>query len=138
MFGKVYQVKCKETGAVFAMKFVEVDTEKQRKYLGNELTLMKSLDHPNILKISDAIFHENTMYMFMDFMDGGALTDLVISKERKLFLTEEAIAFILYEVAKGVQYLHKNNIIHRDIKSDNILLRKEHNEVKICDFGYAC
>ena len=84
------------------MKFVEVDTEKQRKYLGNELTLMKSLDHPNILKISDAIFHENTMYMFMEYMDGGALTEVAISKTRKTFLTENSIAYILYEVAKGV------------------------------------
>jgi len=47
------------------MKFVEVETEKQKKYLGNELTLMKSLSHPNILKIFDAVFHEKTMYMFM-------------------------------------------------------------------------
>lgn len=64
---------------------------------------MKSLNHPNILKISDAIFYQNTMYMFMEFMNGGALTDLVIHKDRKRLLSsEDAIAFILFEVAKGV------------------------------------
>jgi len=79
-FGKVYLCTRKSDGEPVAMKFVEVDTEKQKKYLGNELTLMKSLSHPNILKIYDSVFHEKTMYLFMQFMDGGALTDIVVSK----------------------------------------------------------
>lgn len=47
------------------------------------------------------------------------------------------IAFILFGIANGLKYLHENNIIHRDIKSDNILLKRNSNDIKICDFGYA-
>jgi len=120
------------------MKFLEVETEKQKKYISNEITLMKSLKHPNILKIDDAIMHQNTMYMFMEFMDGGALTDIIINKERaELGFNENVISYILLQVGNGISYLHKNNIIHRDIKSDNILLKRKSNDVKICDFGYA-
>ena len=99
---------------------------------------MKSLDHPNILKIDDAIMHEKTMYMFMEFMDGGSLTDIIINKDRKLKgFNENVAAYILYQIALGLKYLHENNIIHRDIKSDNILLKRASNDVRICDFGYA-
>lgn len=120
------------------MKFLDIETDKQRKYISNEITLMKSLSHPNILKIDDAIMNEKTMYMFMEFMDGGSLTDIIVSNERKLHgYNENVIAFILVNIANGLKYLHENNIIHRDIKSDNILLKRNTNDIKICDFGYA-
>ena len=134
-FGQVLKCQSKETGQVMAMKFVEIDTAKQKKYIGNEITLMRSLEHPNILKLSDAILFDSRMYMFMEYMDGGSLTPLVTSKKP---FPEKAIAFILKKVAEGLNYLHINNIIHRDIKSDNILMKRVGSDLKICDFGYAC
>lgn len=77
--------------------------------------------------------------MFLEFMDGGALTDLItIDNPASYGYNENVIVHILREVAKGVDFLHQNNIIHRDIKSDNILLMRDTPDVKICDFGYAC
>lgn len=120
------------------MKFVAIETDKQWKYISNEITLMRSLNHPNILKIDDAIMHENTMYMFMEFMDGGSLTEIIVNQDRKAHgYNENVIAFILHGIANGLKYLHENNIIHWDIKSDNILLKRNTNDIKICDFGYA-
>lgn len=60
---------------------------------------MKSLDHKNILKIEDVILYEKTMYLFMDFMDGGSLTDIIVAKNwKEIGFNENVIAYILKEI----------------------------------------
>jgi len=67
-------------------------------------------------------------------MDAGCLTPIV--EERKGNITEGVCAYILYQTLRGLYSLHKRNIVHRDIKSDNILV-SENGDLKLADFGYA-
>ena len=70
----------------------------------------------------------------MELMDVGALTELL--EEKKGNIDERFCAYILRKSLEGLYYLHSKSIIHRDIKSDNILCNK-HGDIKLCDFGYA-
>jgi serine/threonine-protein kinase CLA4 len=80
----------------------------------------------------NAFFENNILYVVMEYMEGGALTDLIDAGE----IPEAQIAYISKEVVKGLNHLHSKNIIHRDIKSDNVLLGRN-GEVKLTDFGFC-
>ncbi len=72
--------------------------------------------------------------MVIEFMDGGMLTEFIYQYFKKI--PETVIAYIIREIFKGLDKIHKNNKMHRDLKSDNILVTKS-GEVKIADFGFA-
>lgn len=97
---------------------------------------MKTSDHPNIVNLHDVYLYKGRIFMVMDYLDGGCLTPVV--EDMKLDIPENVIAYILREVLQGIYSLHKRGIIHRDIKSDNILIEKDTAAIKITDFGYSC
>jgi len=97
-----------------------------------ELQLLKELEHPCIVKYMDAIQKENRIYLVLEYMEGGSLAALV----RKSPLDEEVAKIYIKQVLKGLIFLHKNAVIHRDIKGANILLTKN-GLVKLADFGVA-
>ena len=74
--------------------------------------------------------------MFMEYLDGGCLTPIV--ENPNLDIPENIIAFILRETLEGIYQLHKRGIIHRDIKSDNVLIERDGSDIKLTDFGYSC
>jgi len=100
-----------------------------------EIVMMKTLKHPNIISYLDSFKYEDQLWMVMEFMDGGSLTQ-VLDQYHYLKLTEEQIAYLMGEALVGLDYLHQMHRIHRDIKSDNILLDLQGN-VKLADFGYT-
>jgi len=105
------------------------------KLLCTEINIMKSSRHPNIVEFIDCfIVDNNKLWIVMELMD-GCLTD-VLEQFPKVALNERQIALICRETLKSLAYIHKNHRIHRDIKSDNILLNSK-GEIKIADFGYA-
>lgn len=87
-----------------------------------------------ILACVDSYEWKGKIWIFVELMDGGALTDMVVENAGKL--TEEICAYILRETLYGLDFLHSKSIIHRDIKSDNILFNTE-GDIKLADFGYA-
>jgi serine/threonine protein kinase len=98
-------------------------------YLKNEVSLMKSLNHPNIIKLYDVIYEKDKVYMILEYCNGGDLSKY-IRKNKTLYDSK-----YFYEILEGLKYLNNNQIMHRDIKPANILIH-EHT-IKITDFGFA-
>ena len=88
----------------------------------------------SILKCIDAFDFKEKLWIILEFMDFGALTELL--EEKKGRFDERLCAYLLRRTLEGLNYLHQRGIVHRDIKSDNILINSE-GEVKLADFGYA-
>jgi len=135
-FGKVYKCVNIKNKDVFAMKHIDITSSKQKIYIGNEITLMKVMEHKNIVKLYETYMYKGRIFMFMEYMDGGCLTPVV--EDYKLDIPEPVIAFILREVLEGIHQLHKRGIVHRDIKSDNVLIERDGASIKLTDFGYSC
>jgi len=88
----------------------------------------------SILKCIDAYDFKEKLWIILEFMNFGALTDLL--EEMKGKLDENLCAYLLRRTLEGLNYLHSRGIVHRDIKSDNILINSE-GDIKLADFGYA-
>ncbi|QSL66867.1 hypothetical protein MERGE_001254 [Pneumocystis wakefieldiae] len=108
-----------KTGLKVAIKQMDIALQPRRELIVNEILVMKESHHPNIVNFLDAYLAKNSeLWVIMEYME------------------EDQIAAISLETCKGLQHLHKQKIIHRDIKSDNVLL-DFHGRVKITDFGFC-
>lgn len=128
--GVVFQVKEKLNGRVVAMKQSPISDEAELK---NEIAMQKLNEHENVVRILDVYSFANSMWILIEFMDGGDLTSIC---GVGVNWTEEAMAYVLKECLKGLENLHSNHRLHRDIKSDNILF-DTNGRVKLADFGFA-
>jgi serine/threonine protein kinase len=99
------------------------------KYINSEIDIMKTLDHINILKLYDVITYKNTLYLVLEYCNKGDLINYIKSSDNT-----HDIDYIK-QILCGLKYLYNNNILHRDIKPQNILINN--NIIKICDFGFA-
>ena len=116
-----------------AIKQMDLRNQPRKELIVNEIIVMKDSKHPNIVNFLDSFLQEasNELWVVMEFMEGGALTDVI---DNNPVITEDQIATICNETCKGLAHLHSQDIIHRDIKSDNVLLDRMGN-VKISKFS---
>jgi len=110
--------------------------KENQKLLVTEISIMKTSRHESIIEYIDSFALEGQLWVVMEYMDGGCLTDILEEYESSVQLTELQIAYICRQTLLGLEYIHSLNRIHRDIKSDNILLNSN-GAIKIADFGYA-
>ncbi|KAG2381762.1 hypothetical protein C9374_006146 [Naegleria lovaniensis] len=130
--GVVYKGIHNKTGMKVAIKIIQIKADTKLETLENEIAMMHSCQHENIVKYVGAYSHNQDLWIVMEMMSGGKLTDLLLNTQ----FTEPEIAAVCKETLKSLKYLHDNQRIHRDIKSDNILLG-EGGEVKLADFGFC-
>nr|CCM73223.1 STE20p [Kwoniella mangrovensis] len=131
--GMVFVAKALTTGKKVAIKQMDLQQQPRKELIVNEIIVMKESQHPNVVNFLDAFLVRNSeLWVVMEYMEGGALTDVIENNK----LTEEQIAAICLETCRGLQHLHSRSIIHRDIKSDNLLMNAQ-GQVKITDFGFC-
>jgi serine/threonine protein kinase len=133
--GEVFVATNIKTNQRVAVKKMPI-TNDNMTLLCTELKMMRDSHHPNIVDYIDSfIVDDNQLWVVMEYMDGGCLTD-VLEQFDQVKLTEPQIARLCLDNLKALSYIHAHHRIHRDIKSDNVLLNLQ-GEVKIADFGYA-
>ena len=116
--------------------------EDSKKQIYNEASIMKKLLHPNVISFKD-VFKDTKLdyfYIVMEYANDGDLSKKIKTQKNKIigekYFSEEKIMQYFYQICRGLQYIHSKNIIHRDIKSQNIFLMKN-GKIKIGDFGIA-
>jgi len=132
--GEVYLVTSLKSKDKFAIKKMPLNAQNV-KLLTSEIHIMKESDHVNIVAYKDSFRVDSQLWVVMEYMGGGCLTE-ILEQFDFIQMTEAHIAWVCKETLKGLKYIHSLHRIHRDIKSDNMLLSSK-GEVKIADFGYA-
>ncbi|XP_064361971.1 myosin-IIIa isoform X4 [Dromaius novaehollandiae] len=141
-YGKVFKVLNKKNGSKAAVKILDpvhdIDEEIEAEY-----NILQALsDHPNVVKFYGMYYKKDVkngdqLWLVLELCNGGSVTDLVKGfLKRGERMNELIIAYILHEALMGLQHLHENKTIHRDIKGNNILLTTE-GGVKLVDFGVS-
>lgn len=135
-FAVVYRVTNFLTGEDYALKAIpkeKVSKPKKLSKLRSEISIQKSLNHPNLLKSYDTFEDTLNYYIVLELCPNNSVKDRIKAAGR---LSEDETASILKDVIQGLIYLHDNQIIHRDLKPENFLFGKDGN-VKIADFGLS-
>lgn len=137
-FASVY--RCRERAAAVerAVKIIDKRKIMDKKNLNNERTLLRRLRHKNIVNLFEEHEMPHSVYLIMEFIPGGDLFSL-ISNEQKL--NEHDAAHITHSLSQALKYLHKERVVHRDVKPENLLVTQHGPDakkcVKLCDFGLA-
>ena len=133
-FAHVVLVKDPKTQQLYACKIVKRSfllENKLFRMFEQEVRLMESFDHPNIVKIHDVVFSNDFIFLVMEYCSNGELYSYIASN---CFLNEREVIRLTRQILLALSYLHKKKIAHRDIKPENILLDDSRN-AKIADFG---
>uniref|UniRef100_A0A670JDA9 non-specific serine/threonine protein kinase n=2 Tax=Podarcis muralis TaxID=64176 RepID=A0A670JDA9_PODMU len=122
----------KSSGKLVAVKKMDLRKQQRRELLFNEVVIMRDYQHENVVEMYNSYLVGDELWVVMEFLEGGALTDIVTHTR----MNEEQIAAVCLSVLKALSVLHAQGVIHRDIKSDSILLTHD-GRVKLSDFGFC-
>jgi len=152
-FGKVFLTSKQGSMEKFATKQIDkkyAANPKAKRYIDNEISILKDINHENIVKLYDVKETSQYFYLVTEYCNGGALSDSLedYKDTHNSPFPEELVQYLMRQIMSAMKYLHGKKILHRDIKLDNILVhydseedRKKKNlfkaKVKMIDFGFA-
>jgi calcium-dependent protein kinase len=146
-FGKVVEGRSKASGDMCAIKQIPkatanvtgIDAQGRADVLKQEIDIMQTLDHRNIVRLYDWFDDPRSTSLVMQLCTGGMIVDFAARMQE---FREADAAVLMEQVLSAMSYLHKNNIVHRDVKPDNMLLKSRRplreNTLKLIDFGLSC
>ncbi|KAF7813626.1 cyclin-dependent kinase G-2 isoform X1 [Senna tora] len=136
-YGVVYRAKDKKTGEVVALKKVKMEKEKEGFPLTSlrEINILLSFHHPSIVDVKEVVVGSNldSIFMVMEYMEHDLKALMEAMKQP---FSQSEVKCLMLQLLEGVKYLHDNWVLHRDLKTSNLLLNNR-GELKICDFGLA-
>ena len=133
-FSTVYKIKSKIDNNIYCLKKINIKKTPDKK---NEINILSKLNHPNLVQYISSCSDDEGIYIIMEFCIYGDLYSLLhMVKKKKVYVNEEIIWDIAYQCLLGLEYLHSQHIIHRDIKLLNIFMSKN-KSVKIGDMGMS-
>ena len=152
-FGKVFLTSKQGSMQKFATKQIDkkyAANPKAKRYIDNEIAILKDINHENIVKLYDVKETSQYFYLVTEYCNGGALSDR-LEEYKDTYnapFPEEIVQYLMRQIMSAMKYLHGKKILHRDIKLDNILVhfnseedKKNNNllkaKVKMIDFGFA-
>eukprot|EP00056_Hartaetosiga_gracilis_P000502 m.38659 g.38659 ORF g.38659 m.38659 type:complete len:439 (+) comp10233_c0_seq3:78-1394(+) len=138
-FGTVILTRCNKDKKKYVVKRIDLSqaSKKERKNAMQEADLLSNLDHPNIVAHRESFLSANFLYIVMQYCEGGDLHKRIRKqfKQRRYFHETQVMGWFV-QVSLAIQYLHSQNILHRDLKTQNIFLSKR-DVVKVGDLGIA-
>ena len=152
-FGDIYLTSKKESSMQYITKVIEkasINKEELKKYIDSEISILKEINHPNILNLIEVKDTEEKLYMVHEYSNGGELYNFLEKyyEKNKKGLPEEVVQHIMRQLLSAMEYLSNKEILHRDLKLENILInyedendRKNNNimkaTIKLMDFAFA-
>lgn len=132
--GKIYKLRCRQTGETLAAKIISVESQGcDLQAIEQEVKIMGSCSHPNVIRCLAVEIYAAEVWIILEYCEGHSLADII--KSRRAPFAEEEVAAIMRQALEGLAYLHQHSIVHRDIKASNLLYQK--GVVKIADFGIS-
>ncbi|KAI1911550.1 Serine/threonine-protein kinase PAK 6 [Ophidiomyces ophidiicola] len=132
-FGKVYKGVDKRTGQSVAIKIIDVENaDDEVEDIIQEISILSELNSPYVTKYHGSYLKGSDLWIIMEFCSGGSCSDLMRAGK----IEEEYIMIILRELLLGLEYLHTDHKLHRDVKAANVLLTSS-GQVKLADFGVS-
>ena len=133
-YGIVYKCLNKETNKYVAVKkFKETQDKLVQKTKKRELAMLQMLHHENVVEFQESFVSKGNFFLVFEYVEKNLLEVL---EESPRGLSPKLIRSLVFQMCKAVDYLHKNNMIHRDVKPENLLIDENLN-LKLCDFGFA-
>ncbi|KAK4357602.1 hypothetical protein RND71_023212 [Anisodus tanguticus] len=136
-YGVVYRAKDKKTGEVVALKKVKMEKEREGFPLTSlrEINILLSIHHPSIVDVKEVVVGSSldSIFMVMEYMEHDLKALMETMKQP---FSQSEVKCLMLQLLQGVKYLHDNWVLHRDLKTSNLLLNNR-GELKICDFGLA-
>ncbi|XP_058662953.1 cyclin-dependent kinase-like 1 isoform X5 [Ammospiza nelsoni] len=134
-YGVVFKCRNKDTGQIVAIKkFLESEEDPViRKIALREIRMLKQLKHPNLVRLLEVFRRKRRLHLVLEYCEHTVLQEL---ERHPRGVPEYLVKSITWQTLQAVNFCHKHNCIHRDVKPENILITK-HSVIKLCDFGFA-
>ncbi|XP_012635913.2 myosin light chain kinase, smooth muscle isoform X1 [Microcebus murinus] len=135
-FGQVFRLVEKKTRKIWAGKFFKAYSAKEKENIRQEISIMNCLHHPKLVQCVDAFEEKANIVMVLEIVSGGELFERIIDEDFEL--TERECIKYMKQISEGVEYIHKQGIVHLDLKPENIMcVNKTGTRIKLIDFGLA-